>query len=753
MAKHLVIVESAGKIKKINEYLGSDYIVKASFGHCMDLDKNTLSIDIENNYKPNYVITNHKVVNELKEIALKSLSVIIASDNDREGEAIAWSLASLLFNNDESKIKNNPRIIFTEITKKAILHAINNPTVINMNMVYAQQARRLLDRLVGYKISPLLKNINNAKSAGRVQSVVVKIINDKEKEITSSLLEPYFKTTCDLNYKKQLIKCNNDIKFKLKNDATEFLKLINKNSVFEVIKIDNKESISNPSQPFITSSLQQEASTKLKFNIKQTMDIAQKLYEAGHITYMRTDSLNLSTDAINNCKNYIITNFGEEYSNPKQYTSSNNAQEAHEAIRPTNINLKDILSDDKYQIKLYNLIWKRTIASQMTSAKINIQTIYIDTLNNNNSILNNKYWTSIYKNIIFEGYLKIYNNLDNDDETNLKKINININTILKFNKIKIFEEFNKLPLRFNEANLVKFLEKNNIGRPSTYTSVISKILERNYVEIKDITGINKQSTLIELNNLYNISESVNNIIIGNESKKIVPTELGTKTTEFLETNFNNIIQINFTADYELYLDKIAEGKATWFNVLNNFYKIFNPMVEKLKIMPIVNNIVGIYENENIYIGKGKYGPYIKYYNNYYSIPNDTIELEEAIKYLIYPKTLGKYNKCKIELYQKYIKHNKKNYAINNPETMTLENAIDIINNLKNDNSNNDNSNNFSNNLKNDNKFIIKDKEIYVKNGKYGPYLQILPENKNIPIPKNININKIDMNTILNILNK
>jgi len=743
MAKHLVIVESIGKIKKINEYLGSDYIVKASFGHCMDLDKDNLSIDIENNYKPNYVITNHKVVNELKDFASKSKSIIIASDNDREGEAIAWSLAQIL----KLKIETNPRIIFTEITKKAIEYAINNPSIINMNMVYAQQARRLLDRLVGYKISPLLKNLN-AKSAGRVQSVVVKIIKDKEEEINSTKIESYLKLLGILKYKKLLMKCNNDIIFNLKDEAINFLKLFNKNTIFKVINIEDCESISKPSPPFITSTLQQDASTKLKFSIKQTMDIAQKLYEAGYITYMRTDSLNLSKDAINSCKNYIIKNYGEEYSNPKQYTSSNNAQEAHEAIRPTNLNLENINSEDKYQIKLYNLIWKRTIASQMTPAKINIQKIYIDTINNNNSILNKHYWIYTYKNIIFEGYLKIYNNLENDlNEENINKLDIKIDSILKFDKINIFQEYNKLPYRYNEANLVKFLEKNNIGRPSTFANIISKVIERNYVEIKDIPGISKKSEIIELNKEYIISESSLDIIIGKESKKIVPTDLGIKTTEFLEKYFNNIIQINFTVEYELYLDKIAEGKAKWFNILDIFYKTLNQMIEKLKLElnleKKIDNIIGVYENENIYIGKGKYGPYIKYNNKFYSIPEETIELNDAIKLLKYPILLGKYNKYKIELYQKYIKYSGKNYPITNPDNITLDLAKEIINNSL-------NNIKTLNNLKT---FNIENKIIHIKNGKYGPYLQLIfdDNSQNIPIPKNIEIDNIDIKTALNII--
>jgi DNA topoisomerase-1 len=742
MSKHLVIVESAGKIKKINEILGSEYIVKASFGHCMDLDKDTLSIEIENNYKPNYVITNHKIVNELKDIASKSKSVIIASDNDREGEAIAWSLTQLLKLNPET----NSRIIFTEITKKAIEYAINNPSLINMNMVYAQQARRILDRLVGYKISPLLKNLD-AKSAGRVQSVVVKIIKDKEEEINSTDVKSKLKTTGELKYEKILMKCNNDIMFKSSDESINFLKLFDKNTVFKVINIEERESISKPSPPFMTSTLQQDASTKLKFNIKQTMDIAQKLYEAGHITYMRTDSLNLSKDAINDCKNYVIKHFNNEYSNPKQYASSNDAQGAHEAIRPTNLNLENINSEDKYQIKLYNLIWKRTIASQMSNAKINIQTIYIDSLNNDKSILNNKYWTCIYKNITFDGYLKIYNNLENDsDEETKNKPEIKINTILKFNKIKIYEDYNKLPLRYNEANLVKYLEKNNIGRPSTFASVISRVIERKYVEIKDIPGISKKSEIIELDKKYIMSNSTLDVIIGKESNKIIPTELGIKTTEFLEKHFNNIMQINFTAEYETYLDKIATGKAKWFNVLDIFYKTFNPMIEKLKLELIqekkIDNIIGVYQDENIYIGKGKYGPYVKYNNKFYSIPNETIELDEAIKLLEYPKILGKYNKCKIELNKKYIKYNGKNYPINNSDDMTLELAIEHISksNLI-----------ISNNLKT---FNINNKVINIKNGKYGPYLQVIIDDnsKNIPIPKNIKIDNIDIKTILQIIN-
>ena len=756
MLKHLVIVESAGKIKKIGEYLGSDYIVKASFGHCMDLDPNNLSIDIENNYNPTYIISKdkHKIVNELKEIAKKCNSIILASDNDREGEAIAWSLSNLL------ELKNPPRIIFTEITKKAIEKAINNPIQINMDMVHAQQARRLLDRLVGYKISPILqKNLNDkeAKSAGRVQSVVVKIIKDKEDEINNAISELYLKTSCELEFEKNNINCtlmkNNEIfKFESLEIAKKFIEQINKNTIFKVIEIQEKISIRKPSPPFITSSLQQEASTKLNFNVKKTMDIAQKLYEGGHITYMRTDSPNLSQDAINICKKYIIDNYGKEYSKPTNYSASNDAQAAHEAIRPTYINNVQIDSTDKDQIKLYNLIWKKTIASQMEPAKINVQIISIDTLNNNVSILNKSIWESIYENIIFDGFLKLYNN----DEKQVGKIEIKINDILLFNKLKTIEEYKKLPLRFNEANLVNFLEKNNIGRPSTYASIISKIIDRNYVEIKDISGITKSSTIIELNKKFKIKESNKEVIIGKENKKIVPTELGIKITNFLETHFNDIIQLDFTSEFETYLDKIADNKARWYNVLDMFYKKFYSIVEKLNNLTINNDLlIGINPEtqKEIFVGKGKYGPYIKYFNDtekpiYISIQSTDITLTDAIKLISFPKMIGKIGKKHVEIangkYGIYIKYDKQNFSIpetiNNPESINIEQAKYIIETKLN------NSPKY---------FTIKNKTIYINNGQYGYYLSIVDNDKNkkqnISIPKDIDIENITLKNILEII--
>ena len=765
MPKHLVIVESAGKIKKIGEYLGPDYIVKASFGHCMDLDPNNLSIDVENNYKPTYIISKdkHKIVNELKDAAKKCDTIILAADNDREGEAIAWSLANLL------DLKNPPRIIFTEITKKAIEKAIQNPIQINMDMVYAQQARRLLDRLVGYKISPILqKNLNDkeAKSAGRVQSVLVKIIKDKEDEITNATSDLYLKTSCDLEFNGTKIGCvlnnttNNEIhKFDSLDNAKIFIEQINKKSVFKVTGVQEKVSIRKPAPPFITSSLQQEASTKLKFNVKKTMDVAQKLYEGGHITYMRTDSPNLSQDAINSCKKYIIENYGEIYSKPTNYSASGGAQEAHEAIRPTHINHPQIESPDKDQIKLYNLIWKKTVASQMEPAKVNVQTISIDTLNNNKSILNKSIWISVYESIIFDGFLKLYDNSSDETESEEKqigKIEIKNNDILSFIKLKTVEEYNKLPLRFNEANLVKYLEKNNIGRPSTYASIINKIIDRNYVEIKDIDGMKRSSNIIELDKKFKIKESNKEVIIGKENKKIVPTELGIKITTFLETNFNDIMQIEFTSQFETYLDKIAENKAKWFNVLDIFYKKFNTNVEKLNVkVPIVSTdtLLGIdpTTNKELFVGKGKYGPYIKYISdndkfNYASIDSIDISLEEAIAAISFPKTIGKIGKKQVELangkYGIYIKYDKQNFSIpetyTNTESLTIEEARVII------------ENKINNSPKT---FTIKDKTIYINTGQYGHYLSIVGKDKkqNIPIPKDIDVKNISLKNILEII--
>lgn len=775
MSNKLVIVESPGKIKKITEYLGPGYIVKASFGHCMDLDKKTLSIDVENNFNPIYVISEDKkkIVKELKLLS-KNCEVILAADEDREGEAIAHSLRNIL------DLKNPKRIVFHEITKKAINEAVQNPREIDMNMVYAQQARRLLDRLVGYKISPILwkqMNSNTVQSAGRVQSVVLKIINDKEEEIKNSINCPYFKTCVILLHKKNkitgILTKNDDIyKFNSVEKSKEFLQKINENTIFKIIDIQNKKSTRKPAPPFITSSLQQEASTKLRFGVQKTMQVAQKLYEEGLITYMRTDSTCLSNDAINNCKNYILKNFGEEYSKPNPYSiNKQGAQEAHEAVRPTNVDYNVPENMDKDCKKLYDLILRRTIASQMSPAEFDIQTIKIDTLNNNKSILKelDSLWVSIFESVIFEGFLKIYNDRnDEDDDRDSekqktdKKLGIKNDTILNFDSLKITQEYTRLPLRYNEAGLVKYLEKNSIGRPSTYASIIHKVIERNYVQIKDIDGIKQDSINIDLDKKYKIKETIKEVTLGKENKKIVPTDLGNQVNNFMLTNFSPIIQLDFTAEFEKYLDMVAEGKAKWYNILDKFYKMFNPIVIELSKNLITNKTNESNDklfmkhpetDQDIFIGAGKYGDYVKLLDEdgkwrYVSIPDKDVSEEEVIELIKYPKYIGKYEKKKIYIhlgkFGYYIKYDDKNISFNQDDIDKVD--VEYCKNL----------------LEAGDKFALKtfkieNTTVNVKNGQYGPYLQLLNSKnkviKNISISKNIKIKEINIKDVIEIIEK
>ena len=770
MSKTLVIVESPGKIKKINEYLGNEYIVKASIGHVQDLDKKTMSIDIENNFKPNYIISPDKknVVKDLKDLAAKCKEVILASDEDREGEAIAGSLRTVL------KLKDPKRIVFHEITKKAITDALLTPRQINEDLVEAQQARRLLDRLMGYKISPILWNYKVGDSAGRVQSVVIRILVDKEKEIADAISEPFLKTTADFSIKDTKFNGVLNYQFKTIEDAKIFLKTIDKETIFKVITVENKQSTRKPSPPFITSTLQQDASTKLGFAVKRTMDAAQKLYEAGLITYMRTDSTNLSEDALKACKKYIEKEYGKEYSDTKTYSSkSKGAQEAHEAIRPTIIDKSDPEGIEGDLHKVYQLIWKRTVASQMANAKVNVQTISIDAQKNKVSLLEFKKkqynFISTLENIEFDGFLKLYDNSSEEDETVKGKIEIKEKDTIDMNKIKVSEEYTKLPLRYNEAGLIKFLEKNGIGRPSTYASIISKIIEKKYVEIKNIDGVEKDSNNLELTNnkSMTIKESTKKVKVGKENKKLVPTAIGNKIVEFLVKNFLPVMEIKFTADFEDYLDKIAEGKAKWYNVLQQFYELFNPICIKLgkevKENPTIGNgdkLLGIDDATGleIYYGSGQYGPYVKRLESkdlqkwkYASVKTDNpedIELEDALLLLKYPMDLGTFNKKIVYLskgpFGLYIKYGDKNIPFNETtDEVTLESIKPLL-----EASAKGAADKFA--LKT---FTVKNKVINVKNGQYGPFLQIVSgkTKSNIPIPKDYDFEELKLEDVLEII--
>lgn len=764
MSKILVIVESPGKIKKINEYLGSDYIVKASFGHVQDLDKKTLSIDIENNFTPNYIISpdKSKVVKELRDLNRECVEVILASDEDREGEAIAGSLKDVL------KLKNPKRIVFHEITKKAITEAIINPRMLNQDLIDAQQARRLLDRLMGYKISPILWAYKVGESAGRVQSVVVRILTDKERDIAAAVAEPFLKTTGEFSISE--INFNGTLNHQFKNieKAKDFLSQLDKTCVYTVISVENKKAVRKPSPPFITSTLQQEASTKMGFAVKKTMDAAQKLYEAGLITYMRTDSTNLSEDIMKATEKYVIKTYGKEYSDPKNYSAkSKGAQEAHEAIRPTHIDVDSAPDNlEKDAQRLYLLIWKRTVASQMANANINIQTINIDIQKNKISqlIIKNKqyYFVSVLENIEFDGFLKVYDNSahESEDEAVKGKIQIKNNDIINMHKLKTTEEYTKLPLRYNEAGLIKYLEKNGIGRPSTYASIISKIIDKKYVEIKDIEGIKKDSQILELSEKYKLKESKKEITVGKEKKKLVPTDLGSQIVTFLMKNFEPIMDIKFTADFEEYLDKIAVGKAKWFNILNQFYQLFNPICESLskevKINPTVANtdkVIGIdpATELEVYVGAGTYGPYVKRLESidskkwkFAALKDENVTLDMAIELLRFPIILGKIDKAPLVLHKGafgfYIKYVDKNFSIKDKDEseITFDYAKGLI----------QSGDKFA--LKT---FTVKNKVFNIKSGQYGPYIQLVSgsSKSNIPIPKSYNVDKITLENVLEII--
>lgn len=762
MSKILVIVESPGKIKKIEQILGSNYIVKASYGHFRDLDKKSLSIDVSNNFKPTYITIPEKMrtVKDLKYFASSASEVILAADEDREGEMIASSLRDVL------KLKDPKRIVFHEITKDAIMKSIENPTVINENMVMAQQTRRLLDRLVGYKISPLLwKKMQGQLSAGRVQSVVVKIIKDKEDEISKSISNPYFKTQAMFTLKDSKINSvlsshNNIFKFEDIEVVKEFLNKFEKNIKCIVKNVSDKESVRKPSPPFITSTLQQDASSKYGFNSKLTMSLAQKLYEAGMITYMRTDSTNLSKQAMNDIEKYVKKTFGDEYSYKRSHVKkSKNAQEAHEAIRPTKIEVDNYDKLGSECKKLYSLIWKRTIASQMSDAKINIQTICIDIEINGKSILpDNTIFTTNLETIIFDGFLIMYNNYESDNEKG--KIKIKINDILSFDNIKVSEEYTKPPLRYNEAGLIKYLEKNGIGRPSTYATIMSKIIERNYVEIRNVDGESKDSRVLtitksSLNKPSKIKEVEKKIVIGKENKKLIVTEMGINVNQFLVENFEPIMNLKFTSNFEKLLDKVAAGKVKWYNVLDEYYQQFNPMVLKLekelthiKDLSKHDKLIGVdpESGNEIYSTVAKYGPCLKKKDGdgwkYAPLKKDNITLDEALEIFQYPKTIGKIGASIVTLnkgkYGLYFKMGTKKIGIKDEtKELTLDYAKKLF----------DGEDPYA--LKT---FKLKTKIVYLKQGPFGYYFQVKFNNKskkdkNISLPSNINPDKVTLASV------
>ena len=696
MSKNLVIVESPAKAKTIEKFLGSEYKVVSSNGHIADLPSNELGIDIENDYNPKYKITNDKkdLVKKLKN-ELKGVDTVwLASDEDREGEAIAWHLAENL-NLNES---NSKRIVFREITEKAIKNAIENPRQINKSLVDAQQARRVIDRLVGYKISPILwRKVKGGLSAGRVQSVVLRLIAEREKEILNFNPESSYKTTAEF------INSNN-IKFKAKysintNDDDNFNSFLDgfKNAEFIVSSIKKSPLLKKPAPPFTTSTMQQEAARKLGFNVSRTMQTAQRLYEAGHITYMRTDSVTLSETAKNSIKNAIEIKIGSNYHQSRNFSNkSKNAQQAHEAVRPTNF-LNNIQNLDADQSNLYDLIWRRSVASQMSDAKVDKTTVKIKS-NNHEGL-----FQSDGEVIKFDGFLKLYieskDNQNNDDSQNNVLPNFTEGERIAKDKILVTQIFSKPPFRFTEASLVKKLEELGIGRPSTYAPTITTVMNRKYV----FKGTNNAQTreIVQYIIDSNINRNVNQENYGSNKGKLVPSEVGLLVNEFLTNNFKNIIDYNFTASVENEFDSIANGSKDWKSIIDKFYNPFSLViddVQKNAKRETGERVLGLdpKSGRQLSVKLGKYGPIAQIGKVdedekplFASLLPDQqiskITAEEALKLFELPVYVGDFENERVEAnigrYGPYIRYNKVFIPIPdgfNPFTITIEKSIDLI---------------------------------------------------------------------------
>lgn len=698
MSSNLVIVESPTKAKTIEKYLGKEFEVMSSFGHIVDLPKKEMGIDISNNFKPVYEVSSDKkeIVKKLKEHAKKSDMVWLASDEDREGEAIAWHL----FNELNLKKEKTKRIVFHEITKPAIKKAIENPRFINENLVSAQQARRVLDRIVGFEISPILWiKIKAGLSAGRVQSVALRLVTEREKEIKKFISTSFYKVTAlFLSSQKEKLFTQFEYNFENQQNVLKFLEQF-KNQLFIVKYIDKKPVKRSPSAPFTTSTLQQEASLKLGMNVNRTMKTAQQLYEQGFITYMRTDSVNLSYEALCDAEKIIKNKFGSEYYHFRKYKNKSvGLQEAHEAIRPTNFSVYKILGDST-QVKLYEMIWKRTLASQMTDSKLVKTTIEILSKKNKQKFIAHG------ESILFDGFLKLYYcNLKEDNKQ--KKINellpkVEIGEELENLYIQATERFFKPLPRYTESSLVKKLEELGIGRPSTYAPIISTIQQREYVVKGIYQGKLRKYNQITLKNNKIEEESLKEFY-GSDKNKLIPTNIGIIVSDFLTENFGKILEYNFTAKVEEQFDRIAEGHEQWTNMLNNFYESFHTNVENVK--KNAERATGYRvlgkdpkTKKNVHVKVGKYGAFVQIgetnddekpkFAGLLKIQNIlTITLEEALKLFELPRKLGTYDNEDLEInngrYGPYIKYKNLFYSLSkeiSPTEITLEEAVQIIN--------------------------------------------------------------------------
>ena len=651
MAKNLVIVESPAKAKTIEKFLGKDFQVESSYGHIADLPSKELGIDVDGDFSPKYIVSDDKktIVKKLRTLAKKAETVWLASDEDREGEAIAWHLKEQLGLKDE----NTKRIVFHEITKNAILKAVENPRDIDYNMVNAQQARRVLDRLVGYELSPVLwRKVKGGLSAGRVQSVAVRLIVERERSILNFIAETHYKVVAQFaNNEGKMFKATIPKNFDSKEAAENFLKSC-ANAAFSIADLTKKPAKKSPAAPFTTSTLQQEASRKLGFAVGKTMQVAQRLYEAGLITYMRTESLNLSVDARNAAEEEITNYYGAEYSKQRVFkTKSKGAQEAHEAIRPTSMKMHAI-STEYDQNRLYDLIWKRTVASQMSDAQLERTNVKIE--NSENS----KIFTANGEMIKFEGFLKVYlEGTDNEDEEQAGMLpNLKVKDVLTYSFINATQRFTSPPYRFTEASLVKQLEELGIGRPSTYAPTISTVQRRGYVEKGQNEGLERAYQQLILSNGM-VKETVLEEKTGADKNKLVPTDIGNIVNDFLVANFSNILDFGFTARVENSFDDISEGDENWIEMIKGFYTKFHDNVEDVKEnaeRESGERILGKHpeSGKTVLVRLGKFGPIAqigapedeeKQFASLNTTQNlGTITMEEALELFLLPKSLGAY---------------------------------------------------------------------------------------------------------------
>jgi DNA topoisomerase-1 len=750
MAKNLVIVESPAKAKTIEGFLGKDFVVKSSFGHVRDLNKTKISVDIENDFTPQYEVSpdKKKVIADLKKTAKTTETVWLASDEDREGEAISWHLIEAL-NLDKNKTK---RIVFHEITKSAIHNAIENPRGINENLVSAQQARRVLDRLVGYELSPLLwKKVKPSLSAGRVQSVAVRLIVEREEEIKNFKSASSFRIVAEFktaNEAKNLVfKAEYPKRFSNLADAKAFLEK-QVGADFQVVSIQKKPAKKSPAPPFITSTLQQEASRKLGFSVANTMRVAQQLYESGKITYMRTDSVNLSTLALSMAKEKISDLYGDEYVKIRNFkTKVKGAQEAHEAIRPTYLSTQEI-GGTAEQKRLYALIWKRTIASQMSEAKLEKTTVSISTSGANDNF---KADGEVVK---FDGFLKVY--LEGTDEENGEKQEMlpemHEGDKLFLNEMRARQRFTKHPPRYTEASLVKKMEELGIGRPSTYAPTISTIQRREYI-IKESRPAGKHEVKLLSLKEGKITEETLQDNISSEKTKLFPTDIGILVNRFLVKYFEQVMDYNFTASVEKEFDEIAEGRKKWNQMIKDFYGPFHHKIEDIQKNAgkfSGQRLLGVdpETGKNVYVKIGRFGPIAqigdteseekpKFAGLRKTQSVETLTLEEALRLFDFPRKLGNFEEKEVTVaigrFGPYVKHDNKFVSIkkeDDPATISLARAIELIEAKR------------KTDLENIIKVFEEDKDVQLLKGRYGAYLKI--KKQNFKIPKGTEVEKLSL---------